>query len=30
VTPWGRFGYGLLDSAERQWMELDTLSIEPA
>ncbi|HUS70497.1 MAG TPA: hypothetical protein VM075_06960 [Anaerolineae bacterium] len=29
VTPWGRFGYGLLDSSERQWMEVDSLSIEP-
>jgi hypothetical protein len=29
VTPWGRFGYGLLDSPERQWMEVDRLSIEP-
>jgi len=29
VTPWGRLGYGLLDCAERQWMEVDTLSIEP-
>jgi hypothetical protein len=29
VTPWGRFGYGLLESPERQWMEVDTLSIEP-
>jgi hypothetical protein len=29
VTPWGRLGYGLLDAPGRQWMELDTLSIEP-
>jgi hypothetical protein len=29
VTPWGRLGYGLLDSAERQWMEVDALFIEP-
>ena len=29
VTPWGRFGYGLLESPERQWMEVDSLSIEP-
>ena len=29
VTPWGRLGYGLLDSYERQWMEVDTLSIDP-
>jgi len=28
VTPWGKFGYGLLDSTERQWMEVDSLSIE--
>jgi hypothetical protein len=29
VTPWGRLGYGLLDSAQQQWMEVDLLSIEP-
>jgi hypothetical protein len=29
VTPWGRIGYGLLDSSDRQWMEVDSLSIEP-
>jgi hypothetical protein len=29
VTPWGRFGYGLLDAAGRQWMEVGGLSIEP-
>jgi hypothetical protein len=29
VTPWGRLGYGLLQSPGRQWMEVDTLSIEP-
>jgi hypothetical protein len=29
VTPWGRFGYGLLGSPERQWMEVDLLSVEP-
>jgi hypothetical protein len=29
VTPWGRLGYGLLDCSERQWMEVDTLSIAP-
>ena len=29
VKPWGRFGYGLLDAPGRQWMEVDTLSIEP-
>ncbi len=28
VTPWGRLGYGLLESPERQWMEVDSLSIE--
>lgn len=27
VTPWGRLGYGLLQSPERQWMEVDELSI---
>jgi hypothetical protein len=29
VTPWGRFGYGLLDAPGRQWMEVDALVIEP-
>lgn len=29
VTPWGRFGWGVLDAPGRQWMELDHLSIEP-
>jgi hypothetical protein len=29
VTPWGRFGYGQLDAPGRQWMEVDTLTIEP-
>jgi hypothetical protein len=29
VKPWGRFGYGLLDAPGRQWMEVDTLAIEP-
>jgi hypothetical protein len=29
VTPWGRLGYGLLPSPGRQWMEVDTLVIEP-
>jgi hypothetical protein len=29
VTPWGRLGYGLLDAAGRQWMEVDALVIEP-
>jgi len=29
VTPWGRVGYGLIESSERQWMEVDTVSIEP-
>ena len=28
VTPWGRFRYGLLESPGRQWMEVDTFSIE--
>ena len=28
VTPWGRFRYGWLDAPGRQWMEVDTLSIE--
>jgi hypothetical protein len=29
VTPWGRFGYGLLDAPGCQWMEVDRLIIEP-
>jgi hypothetical protein len=29
VTPWGRLGYGLLDALGHQWMEVDTLAIEP-
>jgi hypothetical protein len=29
VTPWGRFGYGLLDAPGEQWMEVETLTIEP-
>lgn len=29
VTPWGRFGFGLLDAPEPHWMEVDTLIIEP-
>ena len=29
VTPWGRFGYGLLDASGEQWMEVETLIIEP-
>lgn len=29
VKPWGRFGYGLLEAPGRQWMEVDTLAIEP-
>ncbi len=28
VTPWGQFGYGLLDAPGRQWMEVDWLRIE--
>ncbi len=27
VTPWGRFGYGLLDAPGRQWMEVSDLEI---
>ncbi len=30
VTPWGRFGYGLLDAPGEQWMEVESLFIEPA
>ena len=29
VTPWGRLGWGLLDTPGGQWMEVDTLAIEP-
>jgi len=29
VTPWGRFGYGRLNSPGNQWMEVDMLVIEP-
>jgi hypothetical protein len=29
VTPQGRFGWGLLDVSGRQWMEVDSLTIEP-
>lgn len=29
VRPWGRFGYGLLEAPGRQWMEVDTVAIEP-
>ena len=29
VTPWGRLGYGLLDTPGRQWMEVDRLTIRP-
>jgi hypothetical protein len=28
ATPWGRFRWGLLDVEDRQWMEIDRLSIE--
>jgi hypothetical protein len=28
VTPWGRFGWGLLDVPGRQWLEVDWLTIE--
>jgi hypothetical protein len=27
VTPWGRFGYGLLDGPGRQWMEVSKVEI---
>ena len=27
VTPWGKFGYGLLDAPGRQWMEMSELRI---
>ena len=29
VTPWGRLRWGLLDVPGRQWMEVDSLAIEP-
>jgi hypothetical protein len=29
ATPQGRFGWGLLDAPGRQWMEVDSLAIEP-
>jgi hypothetical protein len=28
VKPWGRFGWGLLEEPERQWLEVDRLAIE--
>jgi hypothetical protein len=29
VTPWGRLGWGFLDVPECQWMEVDSVVIEP-
>ena len=29
VTPWGQFGYGLIETSQTQWMELDHLTITP-
>lgn len=29
VKPWGRFGWGLLETPGRQWLEVDRLLIEP-
>lgn len=29
ATPWGRFGWGLLDAPGCRWMEVDRLAIEP-
>ena len=29
VTPWGRLRWGLLEAPGRQWMEVDSLTIEP-
>jgi hypothetical protein len=29
ATPWGRFGWGLLDVAQPQWLDLDLVQIEP-
>jgi hypothetical protein len=28
ATPWGRFRWGLLDTPDRQWMELDWITID--
>ncbi len=28
VTPWGRFGWGLVDTPETQWLEVERLEIE--
>jgi hypothetical protein len=28
VTPWGKFRYGRLDAASKQWMEIDRLTID--
>jgi hypothetical protein len=30
VKPWGRFGWGLLDTPGRQWLEVDRLLIQSA
>jgi hypothetical protein len=30
VTPWGRFGHGLLGAPGSQWLEVDRLTIEPS
>jgi hypothetical protein len=30
VTPWGRFGYGLLDVPRSQWLEISRLEITPS
>ena len=27
VTPWGKFGYGLLESPGQQWLEISELRI---
>jgi hypothetical protein len=29
VTPWGQFRWGLLDAPGQQWMQVDSLAIEP-
>jgi|GEM_PF-93135 len=29
ATPWGRFGWGLLEAAQPQWLDLDLVQIEP-
>jgi hypothetical protein len=30
VTPWGRFGFGLLETSGIQWMEIETMELSPS